>query len=208
MRVSSCRLRHRLISFVGFAVLALQLLPAEVFAQTDSQSETDLALSLARAISASDFVRAGEMLTPDAVVTFQNGDSVVGRDAIERYVKGLFAGKGALIQAYAGEPVVKSVTEVDAQSKVLAGTSTDTLTLSSGAPMVIETRWTATVVRRDGAWKIASLHLSTNMLDNPVIEKMKMTSYLLGAFGLVMGLTLGLGLMIILRRRAAPVEAQ
>jgi len=208
MRVSSCRLQHRLISFVGFAVLALPFLPAEAFAQTDSQSETDLAVSLARAISTSDFVRAGEMLTPDAVVTFQNGDSVVGRDAIERYVKGLFAGKGALIQAYAGEPVVKSVTEVDALTKVLAGASTDTLTLSSGAPMVIETRWTATVVRRDGAWKIASLHLSTNMLDNPVIEKMKMTSYLLGAFGLVMGLTLGLGLMIVLRRRAAPVEAQ
>ena len=70
--------------------------------------------------------------------------------------------------------------------------------------MVLETRWTATVVRRDNTWQIASLHLSTNMLDNPIIEKMKTTSYLLGAFGLVMGLTIGIGIAALLRRRAAP----
>ena len=70
--------------------------------------------------------------------------------------------------------------------------------------MVLETRWTATVAIRDCDWKIATLHLSTNMLDNPIIEKMKTTSYLLGAFGLVMGITIGIGVSMLLRRRNAP----
>ena len=173
-------------------------------AQTPESESTALAAALAEAVGAADFDRAGALIAPDAIVTFQNGDVTRGRDATVKYVREMFNGKGALVQTYSGTPSLTSVTSINESTRVVAGTSTDRMTLSSGAPMVIETRWTATIVLQDGTWKIASLHLSTNMLDNPIIEKMKTTSYLLAAFGLVMGITIGIGIAVLFRRRAAP----
>ena len=204
MRASARRFRAQHIAILGLAILAPVLTAVSTHAQTPEAAAKELATRLVDAIAASDFAGAGALLTPDAVVTFQNGDVCKGRSEAEKYVKSHFVGKEALIQGYAGKPTVVSTTALDPSTLVVAGTSADQLTLSSGAPMVLDTRWTATVVNRDGQWQIASLHLSTNMLDNPVIEKMKMTSYLLAAFGLVMGLTLGAGVVILLRRRTAP----
>lgn len=203
MRVPACRQRRQTIAIIGLAVAFLFLSQSSTLAQTpDSSEAADLATALVSSVAASDFARAGSLLTPDAIVTFQNGDVTNGREETEKYVKGLFVGKEALIQTYSGAPTVNTVTTLDAQMRIVAGTSTDTFTLSSGGPLVLESRWTATIVQRDGQWKIAALHLSTNMLDNPFLEKMKTTSYLLGAFGFVMGLTLGIGVAMLLRKRS------
>lgn len=204
MPAVSHRSRLQRLALIGVASILPILAGSNVRAQSPESESSDLAAALVEAVGSSDFARAGTMLSPDAVVTFQNGDMRRGREEIVAHVKSLFVGTGALVQAYSGSPVVTGVAAVDDTTRVVTGTSTDRLTLSSGAPMVLETRWTATVARRDGDWKIASLHLSTNMLDNPVIEKMKTTSYLLGAFGLVMGITIGIGVSMLLRRRTAP----
>ena len=194
----------QIIAVAGLLAAWPFLASSVAIAQTPESEAADLATSLADSIGSGDFARAGTLLAPDVVVTFQNGDVSRGRDDAVKYANGMFNGQGALVQAYSGAPVVTGVATVDESTRVVTGTSTDRMTLSSGAPMVLETRWTATIARRDGAWKIASLHLSTNMLDNPIIEKMKTTSYLLGAFGLVMGITIGIGVSMLLRRRAAP----
>lgn len=194
----------QIIAVAGLLAAWPFLASSVAIAQTPESEAADLATSLADSIGSGDFARAGTLLAPDVVVTFQNGDVSRGREDVVKYANGMFNGQGALVQAYSGAPVVTGVATVDDSTRVVTGTSTDRMTLSSGAPMVLETRWTATIARRDGAWKIASLHLSTNMLDNPIIEKMKTTSYLLGAFGLVMGITIGIGVSMLLRRRAAP----
>lgn len=194
----------QIIAVAGLLAAWPFLASSVAIAQTPESEAADLATSLADSIGSGDFARAGTLLAPDVVVTFQNGDVSRGREDVVKYANGMFNGQGALVQAYSGAPVVTGVATVDDSTRVVTGTSTDRMTLSSGAPMVLETRWTATIARRDGAWKIVSLHLSTNMLDNPIIEKMKTTSYLLGAFGLVMGITIGIGVSMLLRRRAAP----
>ncbi|MBK6314161.1 MAG: nuclear transport factor 2 family protein [Blastocatellia bacterium] len=204
MRFAARVFRTQLPVLIGLVAFLPLLIAAPALAQPAEAEASDLAAALVTTLGAADFDRAGTMLTADAVVTFQNGDVSRGRDATVTYVRELFNGKGALIQAYSGSPTVTGLASLDDSTRVVTGTSTDTLTLSSGAPMVLETRWTATVVRRDNTWQVASLHLSTNMLDNPIIEKMKTTSYLLAAFGLVMGITIGIGIATLLRRRAAP----
>lgn len=204
MRAAAQVFRREIIAVAGLLAAWPLFAGSVAIAQTPESEAAELATSLAESIGSGDFARAGTLLAPDVVVTFQNGDVSRGRDDVVKYANGMFNGQGALVQAYAGAPVVTGVATVDESTRVVTGTSTDRMTLSSGAPMVLETRWTATIARRDGAWKIASLHLSTNMLDNPIIEKMKTTSYLLGAFGLVMGITIGIGVSMLLRRRAAP----
>ena len=192
------------IALIGLVVGWPLFTATSATAQTPESDAAGLAAKLVESVAAGTFEAAGELLSPDVVVTYQNGDVSRGRPDTVKYVKEMFNGKTALVQAYTGSPTVASVTRIDDTTRVVAGTSTDQMTLSSGAPMVLETRWTATIALQDGAWKIASLHLSTNMLDNPIIEKMKTTSYLLGAFGLVMGITIGIGVSMLLRRRAAP----
>lgn len=195
------------IALIGFTVALPFISATSATAQDQEPDAPGLAARLVEAVGAGTFEEAGELLSPDVVVTYQTGDVSRGRPDTVKYVKEMFNGKTALVQAYSGSPTVSAVTRIDDTTRVVTGTSTDQMTLSSGAPMVLETRWTATIALQDGAWKIASLHLSTNMLDNPIIEKMKTTSYLLGAFGFVMGITIGIGVAMLLRRRAAPARS-
>lgn len=184
-----------------FMMIAGGGLDAAAFAQASGTEAGTLAASVATAVASGDPKAAAAYLTPDAVVTFQNGDVCRGRDEAAAYVRGMFRGQKALIQTYTATPTVDSVVSVGPDATVASGTSTDRLLLSSGAEMNLQTTWTATLVRREGAWQIASLHLSTNMLDNPIIGKMKTTFYLVGLFGFVMGISLGAGVMLVLRRR-------
>ena len=87
----------------------------------------------------------------------------------------------------------------------VAGRSDDVYTLKDGSVMTIPVRWTATVVRREGTWKVSTLHAGSNVIDNPVLDAIRDRSqrsvlwYGLGA--LVVGLLAGIGVGRALRRR-------
>ena len=56
-------------------------------------------------------------------------------------------------------------------------------------------RWSATVVKEGGEWKVALAHVGTDFLDNPVLEGVKGFAKNLGlgagVGGVVVGLVLG-----------------
>jgi hypothetical protein len=53
-------------------------------------------------------------------------------------------------------------------------------------------RWTATLVKENGHWLLASYHVSANLLDNPLINAAKSGLYLAAGVALAAGLVLGL----------------
>lgn len=60
---------------------------------------------------------------------------------------------------------------VDANAGYCHGTSDDVYTLRrNGRKVHMPCRWTATVVKEDGEWKMAALHAGVNVLDNTVIQ--------------------------------------
>jgi hypothetical protein len=72
------------------------------------------------------------------------------------------------------------------------GSSMDHYVLSDGTEFSLPTRWSATVVKHEGKWKIANLHVSTNLFDNPVLDATRKRSYLdmalAGGVGLIAGI--------------------
>ena len=60
-----------------------------------------------------------------------------------------------------------------------------------GLEFDLENRWTATLVKDDGKWKIAAYHVSGNILDNPVLTAAKKSVYWAAGISLVIGLLVG-----------------
>ncbi|NDA66908.1 MAG: DUF4440 domain-containing protein, partial [Verrucomicrobia bacterium] len=58
-------------------------------------------------------------------------------------------------------------------------------------PLNIKGRWSATLVKENGRWLIASLHASTNLFDNVLLNLAERAAVLAGVACLATGLILG-----------------
>jgi hypothetical protein len=64
-------------------------------------------------------------------------------------------------------------------------------------PFKLSSRWSATLARLDGQWKIVNLHVSSNVFTNTLIAELTRGLSYAGAAGLVLGALAGW----LLRRR-------
>jgi len=55
-------------------------------------------------------------------------------------------------------------------SRARVGTCVDHFRLTSGKTFDLTSKWTATVVKNAGQWKVASYHTSSNIFDNPILN--------------------------------------
>lgn len=81
------------------------------------------------------------------------------------------------------------------------GTSNDAYLFSDGDSRIMKSRWTATVYKEDGVWKLLNLHIGTDILDNPVVTALKNSLYRAGIGGGIAGLLVGFLLGRVLRRK-------
>ena len=77
--------------------------------------------------------------------------------------------------------------------------------MKSGQVIEMNSRWSATVVKEDGQWKVAIAHVGTNFLDNPVLNRLTSASKKLALITGIGGLLIG-GLLIRILKRT-PVKA-
>jgi len=59
-------------------------------------------------------------------------------------------------------------------------------------------RWSATLIKENGKWLIASLHASDNLFDNPLLNTARRMTYWAGGIGVIAGFLMG---MFMGRRR-------
>ncbi len=72
-----------------------------------------------------------------------------------------------------------------------------------GMEFDLDNRWTATLVKEDGQWKLAAYHVSANVLDNSILQLARRSLYWVGGGGLLAGLLLGLLVGRFARRKPA-----
>jgi hypothetical protein len=97
-----------------------------------------------------------------------------------------------------------STTELYADNTfgVVTGFGIEKYVLSDSRAYDIQTRWTATVLKGDdGKWRILTLHIGTNFLDNPILDEVENSLLYFGGGGLLGGIVLMLVLMLIRRFR-------
>jgi len=142
----------RLAVAVAFAVLVVGLAPAS--AQSSDPAMDKLAADWAAAFAKGDAKTLASLYTENAIRVTPEGGKVVGRDAIAKEFATNFAGawKGAKIKINVGkvEHVSPDIAVSEGTYEVMGVTGPD------GKPMPLMGKYLNTVVKKNGAWVLAS----------------------------------------------------
>jgi hypothetical protein len=112
----------------------------------------------------------------------------------------LLTGNNAPLKSITFNPEADALTEFVGDNIGLShGTSTDTYAFTDGDTRTMSSRWTATLIRDSGKWKILNLHIGANILENPVTEAAKGYVYKVGLGAGIGGLLLGFIIAWVLR---------
>ena len=158
--------------------------------------------SLVDAVNKRDLTRLLSHLHPDVVVTWQDAEVSRRHDGVRAYLTRMLEGPDRIVDEFATTPSVDELTILyGGDTGISFGSSLDHFKLRSGQSLDVRSRWSATLVRQDGRWLIASFHASVNMFDNPLLAGMRRLVYGAGLIALIVGLAIG---WFIGRRRARP----
>jgi hypothetical protein len=134
---------------------------------------------------------------PNVVVTWQNSEVCRGADGLREFFNRM--GKETF-RGYKVPPTPDALTQLyGGDTGVVFGHVVGQYTLL-GKELEFDSRWTATLVKENGRWLLASYHVSLNALDNPLINSAKKSLLWVAVGAGVIGLILG---WLIGRRKKA-----
>ena len=140
------------------------------------------------------------LLHPQVVMTYQNAEVSRGIEAARDFYSRMLIGPDAVVKGFSTHPEVSAPAVFFEKSAVAHGTTREHYTLTEGLEFDLDTRWTATVVDEGDGWKVASLHFSSNLFDNPILAGAQKMLWLAAGAGLVCGAILTLIAVRVLRR--------
>lgn len=162
---------------------------------------------LVEAINKNDIDALLTHLDRNVVITWMDGTVSRGQQGVREYIEEMTKGANRKINSYKSEPEVDDLTHLYGDTGVASGKSRDEVVQTDGQTFVINTRFTATLVKKDGEWNVASFHGSTSMFDNPVLHiAVRRTAMWTGAIAGGVGLAVGILATWLLRRRKQPAQ--
>jgi uncharacterized protein (TIGR02246 family) len=157
---------------------------------------------LVDAVNANDIERQLTYLHPNVVSISPNGEVSRGRDGVRAYWTKMMTGPNRVVDSFHAEVDVAELTILyGGDTGIAYGTAHQHYKLASGVHLDLPTEWSATLVKEDGKWLVASFHASANVFHNPLLATAKRVSYWAAGVSLVVGL-LG-GVFLGRRRRRA-----
>lgn len=137
----------------------------------------------------------------DAILfTAMNNEVVHGKDEARDYYTKMLVGSQRIVKDMSLEVEVDdlSILLADGNAAVAAGDATARFDMMAGEQFQMPLRWTATLNRTEAGWKLAAIHFSANVFDNPLMGGFQTIAYALAGGLLVIGLLVG---WLIGRRR-------
>lgn len=148
-----------------------------------------LRTNVLNAISSGDIERQLQFVHSNVVVTWQNSEVARGHQGLRDFYAKL--GKNAF-KGYTTPPTPDELTILHGtDSGVSFGESVAQYSLF-GRSFEFRNRWTATLVKDNGRWQLASYHVSVNALDNPLINAAKRSLLVASGLAAVIGMILGI----------------
>ena len=151
-------------------------------------------------INAQDVERMIAQMAPEATVTWLNGEVSRGHDQIRAYYDRMVKGSDRILDRYTTAAKLGASARFYGDVAVADGTMQDAFVPVARGPFELSSNWTSTSAKIDGRWKVVSMHLSSNVFTNSLIEEAKTAALYTGAGGLLGGVMLA-GLVCRLRRR-------
>ena len=139
-----------------------------------------------------------------AVVTWLNAEVSHGPDDVRAYFKRMVgSGPDTVLSKYVTHPKISQQAIFYGDVAVANGTTEDEFTPHRRSVFKFSSRWTATLRKTEGQWKIIALNLSTNTFNNALIVELEQLAVFAGAGGLLGGLLLSAAWGYFRRRKAA-----
>jgi hypothetical protein len=180
---------------------------APLWAQSalDKKDHDELRALLAtftKAFNSGDLDPLAPYLHRNLSVTMVNQDVVTNPKELRAYLDKMLRSDASPLKdvKIAPEPDIQTVF-LEGRFGVNRGGSVDTYTLKDGRVYTLNTRWTGTAIQEGGRWKVLNAHIGLNILDNPILDAVEKMRLVWGASGLLVGLLLGAGSVLLLRRR-------
>jgi uncharacterized protein (TIGR02246 family) len=183
-----------LLSFLAAPTLAQDAAPGGAPPDVEATHNALRALKqdMEDALNTQDVDRLLTHLHPDVVFTTMNNDVRVGKEAIRAYYDEMMRGPNRVVEKVTAKFEVDALTRLYGDTGVARGSSKDHYVLTDGTDIVIDGRWTCTLVREGDRWLIAAFHYSTNVFDNPLLTKLKNYGMVLLAVATLAALLAGL----------------
>lgn len=117
---------------------------------------------------------------------------------VKNFLDKMFEGPAAIVSDMACQIEPDVLTRfIDVNTGYCYGGNKETYTMKGGRVVTMQTRWSATVVRENGEWKVAAAHAGANFMDNPVLDQLKAVSARVLAMGLAVGLIAGVIIAVL-----------
>lgn len=154
----------------------------------DRKQLRELLDKMEKAISSLDVEAALQLMQPEAIVTWQNAEVSRGADQIRAYYNRMIKGSAPIVQKFTTKAALGGPAIFYSDSAIAYGTTVDTYELSGGMNFTLNGNWSTTVVKTNGQWKVAALHFSTDLFDNPLLNNAKRLAWIAGVIAFFAGL--------------------
>jgi hypothetical protein len=201
-------LTRRLCYAVAVAAL---LRPVPMTAQNDPHQNDRQALlkilsAVEKAINDQDIEGIIAQASPDCSVIWWNAEVSRGHDEIRAYYRRMVKDPGRIITRYTTQAKLGAHARFVGSGADVAladGSMQDEFFPVIRGPFTLDSRWSASAAKYNGEWKIASLHLSSNVFTNTLISEITHMMWYVGAGALIVGGLAGW----FLGRRSSPRSA-
>lgn len=166
------------------------------------QSIRNLRDAMVNALNKGDLDALLPYVHQNIVFTPMNGEVCRGPEALRAYFNRMMKEPGHIVESMHTNPTVDRLTDLyGGTAGVAYGSSLDHYKLTDGQEFDVKARWTATLVKDNDTWKLASFQSAANVFDNPLLDKAKSTLY--WSAGAAGALGIALGMLFGRRRKAA-----
>jgi uncharacterized protein (TIGR02246 family) len=168
----------------------------------DRDSIAAIVRDLEDATNARDTQRICGLATEDVVMVSKNGDIIAGKRALASYLDRMIGATPALKEMHTHVQMDAPAILMD-RAAIAYGTSDDEYVFTSGLKLAITTRWSASLVKEDEKWRIARVHFSFDLFDNPLLNGARYALGVGAAIAFLLG-AIGAGLWLRYRKRRKP----
>jgi len=147
---------------------------------------------MGRSGKAEDLEPLFDFVHDNIVLIAMNGQTVIGKDGIRDYFMRTVGGPDPTVASIRHEFEVAALSNLYGDDTAVAhGSSLGSYELTDGLTFDVNTFWTATMVRENGRWLLASFQFAPSIFDNPLLNKATQMIYIAAAVTGFVGLLLG-----------------
>jgi len=110
-------------------------------------------------------------LHTNCVITWHNAEVSRGHEGVRAYNNRVMTGPNKIVESFHCDVNVDELTILyGGDTGICFGSSDEDFKLANGKNLHVHGRWSATLVKENGRWLVVSLHASTNLFDNVLLD--------------------------------------